>query len=141
MNYKPPNSRKNHNNSRKNHHGNYRDQGMYNSHEEYSENSDYGSDSTDNNPGINICDEHNKELDMICMHDQCQSPVCSKCLLAGNHKNHPYKERSDFFANLETTKRQIMTVEENIKKTERAIVLNSYGPLDLLVDSWSTEYL
>ena len=32
-----------------------------------------------------LCEEHQKELDMVCEESCCMTPVCSSCILFGKH--------------------------------------------------------
>lgn len=78
------------------------------------------SDETDSF-GENICAIHNKELDMICREPGCETPICSSCILFGEHKGHAYIEKDKFFKNIEMVRRGLLRVEKEIGKSEQAV--------------------
>ena len=71
--------------------------------------------------GENVCAIHNKELDMICREPQCETPICSSCILFGEHKGHAYLERDKFFKSIDLVKRGLVRVEKEIAKGEEAL--------------------
>ena len=78
------------------------------------------------------CAVHDKELDMVCLEINCETPVCSKCILIGEHKNHKYVEKEKFFKTLETEKRKINSLfteinnsEQKLKKTNNSLVIKN----------------
>ena len=71
------------------------------------------------------CAIHSKELDMICLESSCQTPVCSKCILVGDHKNHKYVEKEKFFNNLEQDKNKMLGFKNRIESAEQHLKMNN----------------
>lgn len=72
--------------------------------------------------GEELCAVHHKELDMVCLEKTCEIPVCSKCILVGEHKNHSYVEKEKFFKNLETQRKKLMGLRTDITNCEKRLV-------------------
>lgn len=71
------------------------------------------------------CAVHEKELDMVCLEPNCETPVCSKCILIGEHKNHKYIEKEKFFKGLEIEKRKINSFFLEINNSEQKLKKNN----------------
>lgn len=68
-----------------------------------------------------VCAIHRKELDMVCLEVDCETPVCSKCILVGDHKNHKYVEKENFFKSLEKDKKAILALQREIENSEQLL--------------------
>lgn len=86
-----------------------------------SKNAKQSSFSSDERPQENLCQYHNKVLDMVCEQDSCMMPVCSSCILFGEHKNHQYTQLEIFLENLESVKKNIKGVAREIQKSRNQI--------------------
>lgn len=75
-----------------------------------------------------ICAIHHKLLDMICLEPECESPICSSCILFGEHKNHQYIEKDKFFKNVENKRKGLLRVNSEIESAE--IKLNKTNQMD-----------
>jgi hypothetical protein len=75
-----------------------------------------------------ICAIHHKLLDMICQEAHCESPICSSCILFGEHKNHQYIEKDKFFKQVETKRKGLLRVSSEIESAE--IKLNKTNQMD-----------
>lgn len=75
--------------------------------------------------GEELCAVHHKELDMVCLEQKCEIPVCSKCILVGDHKNHSYLEKEKFFKNLETQRKKLMGLRLDIGNCEKRLSLDN----------------
>lgn len=69
-----------------------------------------------------VCAIHRKELDMVCLEPDCETPVCSKCILVGKHKNHKYLEKENFFKTLDIEKKQVLRLQGEIENSEQLLV-------------------
>ena len=75
------------------------------------------------------CAIHSKELDMVCLESTCQTPVCSKCILIGDHKNHEYVEIEKFFNVLEKEKKEMVSYQKRIETSEQQLKMNNNNVL------------
>jgi hypothetical protein len=78
-----------------------------------------------------ICAIHRKELDMVCLESNCETPVCSKCILVGDHKNHKYVEKEKFFKNLENDKKRVLALQGEIQNSEQLLIKKNSNHLIL----------
>jgi hypothetical protein len=78
-----------------------------------------------------VCAIHRKELDMVCLQSECETPVCSKCILVGDHKNHKYVEKENFFKNLDIEKQQVLQLQGEIENSEQLLMKNNSSQLIL----------
>ena len=62
------------------------------------------------------CLEHGKELDMVCCEARCLRPVCSNCILFGEHKNHDYIKIETFWERVRAANRQLAETRTNIHR-------------------------
>lgn len=83
--------------------------------EDYSDDDFYDEDMEE------ICAIHRKELDMVCLEPDCETPVCSKCILVGDHKNHRYVEKEIFFRDLNKDKNHVMALQGEIENSEQQL--------------------
>lgn len=83
--------------------------------EEYSDDDLYDEDMEE------VCAIHRKELDMVCLEPNCETPVCSKCILVGDHKNHKYVEKENFFKTLNEDKKRVLTFQGEIQNCEQLL--------------------
>lgn len=67
----------------------------------------------------NLCEKHNKELDMVCEESSCMTPVCSSCILFGDHKNHQYVQLDAFYENIHTIKENLIGMKNEIQKSKK----------------------
>jgi len=65
-----------------------------------------------------ICAIHHKDLDMICQEPECETPICSSCILFGEHKNHHYIEKVNFFKNIEIKRKGLVRLSTEIESAE-----------------------
>ena len=65
-----------------------------------------------------ICAIHHKDLDMICQEEGCETPICSSCILFGEHKNHHYIEKEKFFKNVEMRRKGLVRLCTDIESAE-----------------------
>lgn len=65
-----------------------------------------------------ICAIHHKDLDMICQEEGCETPICSSCILFGEHKNHHYIEKDKFFKNVEGRRKGLVRLCTEIESAE-----------------------
>jgi len=75
-----------------------------------------------------ICAIHHKDLDMICQEPECETPICSSCILFGEHKNHHYIEKVNFFKNVEVKRKGLVRLSTEIESAE--IKLNKTNQLE-----------
>ena len=78
-----------------------------------------------------ICAIHRKELDMVCLEPDCETPVCSKCILVGDHKNHKYVEKENFFKSLNKDKSTVLNFQGEIQNYEQQLTKKNANPLIL----------
>jgi hypothetical protein len=93
--------------------------------DEYSDDDFYDDDMEE------ICAIHRKELDMVCLESNCETPVCSKCILVGDHKHHKYIEKEKFFKNLEEDKKRVLAFQGEIQNSEQLLVKKNSNHLIL----------
>ena len=67
------------------------------------------------------CAIHSKDLDMVCLEVTCQIPVCSNCILIGNHKSHKYVEKQKFFKDLRSEGRSLVELQNEIDDVEHQL--------------------
>jgi hypothetical protein len=65
-----------------------------------------------------ICAIHHKDLDMICQEPECETPICSSCILFGEHKNHHYIEKVNFFKNVEMKRKGLVRLSTEVESAE-----------------------
>ena len=93
--------------------------------DEYSDDDFYDEDMEE------ICAIHRKELDMVCLEANCETPVCSKCILVGDHKHHKYIEKEKFFKNLEEEKKRVLALQGEIQNSEQLLIKKNSNHLIL----------
>lgn len=75
-----------------------------------------------------ICAIHHKDLDMICQEPECETPICSSCILFGEHKNHQYIEKDKFFKHVEAKRKGLVRILNEIESAE--IKLNKTNQME-----------
>lgn len=75
-----------------------------------------------------ICAIHHKDLDMICQEPDCETPICSSCILFGDHKNHCYIEKDKFFKSVELKRKALVRLAGEIESAE--LKLNKTNQMD-----------
>ena len=83
---------------------------------------DFSDDEFDDDDMEEVCAIHRKELDMVCLEPGCETPVCSKCILVGDHKNHKYVEKEIFFKSLDQDKKKVLALQGEIENSEQLLV-------------------
>lgn len=76
---------------------------------------------SENSGDESICAIHHKDLDMICQEPDCETPICSSCILFGDHKNHCYIEKDKFFKNIEQKRKGLMRLAGEVESAEQKL--------------------
>lgn len=58
---------------------------------------------------------------MICQEGHCEVPICSSCILFGDHKGHRYIEKEKFFKNIEMKRKGLARIFSEIENAERKL--------------------
>ncbi len=86
--------------------------------------------SQDNNPSKNnlsvsdlqnpnICPEHGRVLEIVCLDDRCR--ICSNCALFGDHKSHNIKPEGEVLREIATRAEHLIDYFQDIQKQEKVI--------------------
>ena len=64
---------------------------------------------------LQICAEHNKKQDIICV--DCRQKICSHCALFSKHKNHCVKSEEDVMKEITGRAEKLEEIIDNIEKS------------------------
>lgn len=73
----------------------------------------------------NSCMIHHKILDLVCLEKTCEVPICSSCILFGQHKNHKYIELEKFFKNVDNEKSKLSKIKSEVKSNEEKFLIKN----------------
>ena len=64
----------------------------------------------------NICQEHGKKMEFVCLNHQCR--VCANCALVGIHKNHDIRSEEEVLKEIANKADKLVEVFEGIEKAQ-----------------------
>jgi hypothetical protein len=67
----------------------------------------------------NICPEHGRVLEIVCLEDRCR--ICSNCALFGDHKSHNIKPEGEVLREIATRAEHLIDYFQDIQKQEKVI--------------------
>jgi len=67
----------------------------------------------------NICPEHGRVLEIVCLEDRCR--ICSNCALFGDHKSHNIKPEGEVLREIATRAEHLIDYFQDIQKQEKTI--------------------
>jgi len=67
----------------------------------------------------NICPEHGRVLEIVCLEDRCR--ICSNCALFGDHKSHNIKPEGEVLREIATRAEHLIDYFQEIQKQEKTV--------------------
>lgn len=69
----------------------------------------------------NLCSEHKRALEIICVNSECLKRICTNCALFGNHQGHQIKSEYDIVNYAENKTQEMLDVQKELYDSEQLL--------------------